>query len=55
MATIDALSAVIADTHAWFEATVSDVTEEQAHWQPPGIANPIAAVYAHAIVGADFA
>ena len=34
---------------------MSDVTPEQAHWRPPGIANPICAVYAHVIVGADLA
>ena len=54
MGTIEVLREVITETHAWFEATAGDVTEEQAHWRPPGIANPIAAVYAHVIVGADF-
>ena len=34
---------------------MSDVTPEQAHWRPPGIANRICAVYAHVIVGADLA
>ncbi len=34
---------------------MSDVTPEQAHWRPPGIANSICAVYAHVIVGADLA
>ncbi len=53
MTTVDLLRAPISDTHDWLEATMSDVTPEQAHWQPPGIANPIAAVYAHVIVGAD--
>jgi len=54
LSTVSVLRELIIDTHAWFEATTADVTEEQAHWRPPGIANPIAAIYAHAIVGADF-
>ena len=35
------------------EMVMADVTEEQAHWQPPGIANPLGAQYAHAICAAD--
>jgi len=54
MNTVSILREVITETHAWFEATAADVTEEQAQWRPPGIANPIAAVFAHVIVGADF-
>jgi hypothetical protein len=54
MPNLEPLRTTIIETHAWFESTLSDVTEEQAHWQPPGIANPIVAVYAHVVVGADF-
>ena len=54
MPALEAIRTTIVETHAWFESTLSDVTEEQAHWQPPGLANPIAAVYAHVVVGADF-
>lgn len=32
---------------------VADVTPEQAAWQPPGIANPLGAQYAHAVCAAD--
>lgn len=32
---------------------VVDLTPEQAHWQPPGIAHPAGAQYAHAIISAD--
>src|SRR5206468_4182313 len=32
---------------------VADVTTEQAHWSPPGTANPLGASYAHAIVSED--
>jgi hypothetical protein len=35
------------------EMVMADVTEEQAHWQPPGIANPLGAQYAHAVCAAD--
>jgi hypothetical protein len=37
----------------WFEATVSDVTPEQANWWPPGTANSIGATYLHVVVNAD--
>ncbi len=30
-----------------------DLTQEQADWQPPGIANPIGALYWHTISGVD--
>jgi hypothetical protein len=32
---------------------VADLTQEQADWTPPGIANPIGATYWHAVSGAD--
>lgn len=35
------------------EMVMEDVTTEQAHWEPPGIANPLGAVYAHAICSLD--
>lgn len=35
------------------EMTMADVTPEQAHWTPPGIANPLGAVYAHAVCELD--
>ena len=53
MQTVEVLSQLISECHEWFEATVSDVTAEQAHWHPPGVANPICAVYAHVVAGAD--
>lgn len=55
MDTVELLREPVKDCHAWFEPTMSDVTAEQAPWRPPGVANPIAAVYAHVILGADFA
>jgi len=35
------------------EMTMADVTQEQADWPPPGIANPVGATYAHAVCGLD--
>ena len=32
---------------------IDDVTPEQASWNPPGVANPLGATYAHAICGLD--
>jgi len=32
---------------------MSDVTPEQAHWSPPGVANPLGAAYAHLVSSED--
>src|SRR3954453_9804609 len=40
--------------HDILEATMAAVTPEQAHWAPPGIANPLGATYAHVVVSEDF-
>ena len=40
-------------TWQWLAMTVSDITEEQANWQPPGVANSIAATWAHTVFAAD--
>src|SRR4030067_1071044 len=39
--------------HEILEGTMADVTPEQAHWTPPGVALPIGATYAHVIVSED--
>jgi hypothetical protein len=36
-----------------FGSVTGDLTQEQADWQPPGIANPIGATYWHALSGTD--
>lgn len=41
------------NSHDWLEATMADVTSEMAHELPPGVAHPIAACYAHVVVGED--
>ncbi len=35
------------------EATVGNVTTDEAHWSPPGVASPLVANYAHVVVGED--
>lgn len=40
-------------TFQFFMETVDDVTPEQVHWIPPGRANPLGAIYAHAILQLD--
>jgi hypothetical protein len=39
--------------HDLLEVTLKDVTDEQAHWAPPGVANPLGATYVHVVVGED--
>ncbi len=39
--------------HELLESVTADVTPEQAHWLPPGIANPLGAIYAHAVCSED--
>jgi hypothetical protein len=41
--------------HQTLEGTVIGVTQEQAHWLPPGIAHPVGATYAHVILSEDAA
>ena len=43
----------IKQAHEWFAATAADVTPEQLQWIPPGVANPLGAIYAHAITAED--
>ena len=53
MDALDLLRFQAKQAYAWLEMTVSDVTEEQANWQPPGTANSIGATYAHVMISAD--
>lgn len=39
--------------HQVLEGTMEGVTAEQAHWVPPGMANPLGATYAHIITSED--
>jgi len=40
-------------SHGLLEQTMADVTPELVQWLPPGVANPIGATYAHAVVSED--
>ena len=40
-------------SYDWLEAIIGDVTPAQALWQPPGLANTIAATYAHIVRNID--
>jgi len=53
MDALDLLRYQVKETYAWLEMTVGDVTEDQANWHPPGVANSIGAVYAHTMIAAD--
>jgi hypothetical protein len=53
MDAIELIRYEIRRTWEWLDVTVSDITEEQANWNPPGLANSIAATYAHTIFAAD--
>ena len=39
--------------HELLETTMADVTAEQAQWLPPGVATPLGASYAHAVMAED--
>lgn len=45
----------IQQAHGFLNVTLEGITAEQAHWAPPGTANPIAATYVHAIASEDLA
>jgi hypothetical protein len=39
--------------HWYLDGTMADVTPEQAHYAPPGRANPLGATYAHVLCSED--
>ncbi len=52
-----ALQALLSDlknAHTYLLQTMEGVTEEVAHFQPAGTANPIAGTYAHLVFSEDF-
>lgn len=40
--------------HEFMLQVTADVTSEQAHWTPPGTANPLGAMMAHGVLTEDF-
>ena len=55
MNAVSLLREQIQQAHGFLEATMEGVTPEQAHWTPPGAANPLAATYVHAVASEDLA
>jgi len=47
------LRELVKNVNELLEATMADVTAEQAHWVPPGVAMPIGAHYAHVVLSQD--
>ena len=53
MYAIETLRESIQWGHYLLEMVMADATDEQARWIPPGQANPIGALYAHAFLSMD--
>ena len=54
MNTVELLQYAVRNAFSILEQVTADLTQEQADWVPPGLANPIGATYWHAISGVDF-
>lgn len=50
---VNHLRGQFAFAHNWLDGTLGEITSEQAHWQPAGRAQPIAAEYLHVAVSED--
>jgi DinB superfamily len=53
MNTVELLQFSLDNAFGILGQVTADLTQEQADWTPPGIANPIGATYWHTISGAD--
>lgn len=53
MNTVELIRYALGNALDVFRQVVADLTQEQADWTPPGIANPIGATYWHAISSVD--
>jgi hypothetical protein len=53
MNTVELLRSSLGNAFGILSQVTVDLNQEQADWQPPGIANPIGATYWHTISGAD--
>ncbi|SRR6266568_5147045 len=49
------LRRVVSDARKVLDGTMADVTQAQADYVPPGIANPLGATYAHVVCSEDMA
>lgn len=50
---VSLLRAQFKNAHDVLEGTLEGVTSAQAHWTPPGVANPLGATYVHVAVSED--
>jgi hypothetical protein len=53
MNAVDPIQYALGNAFGILGQVTADLTQEQADWMPPGIANPIGATYWHALSGAD--
>ena len=53
MEIIDLLRQQFKECNEWLAATMKGVSSDLAHWNPPGIANPLGASYAHILLTQD--
>jgi hypothetical protein len=53
MDAISLLQIQLQHARQWMAGTMAEVTDEMAHWTPPGVANPLGATYAHLVVSED--
>jgi hypothetical protein len=49
-AAISLLREQLQDARQLLEGTMADVTQREAQWFPPGLANPLGATYAHIVI-----
>jgi hypothetical protein len=54
MDTVDLIRYSLGNAFDILGQVTGDLTQEQADWIPPGIANPIGALYWHMVSGADY-
>ena len=54
MNTVELLQYAVKNAFSILEQVTAHLTQEQADWTPPGLANPIGATYWHAISSTDF-
>jgi hypothetical protein len=52
-AAISLLREQLQDARQLLEGTMADVTQREAQWSPPGLANPLGATYAHIVISED--
>ncbi|MPZ49263.1 MAG: DUF664 domain-containing protein [Dehalococcoidia bacterium] len=53
MEALTLLKQQIADARHEFQGVMQDVDQTMAHWQPPGVANPIDDLLIHTVLGQD--